>query len=206
MPRTIRNQVEHEIVINKSRFIGILIPVSDVSDVPFYLEMAREEYPGATHYCYAYCIDAFKKASDDGEPSKTAGMPILNVLEKNNLDHILAIVVRYFGGIKLGAGGLVRAYSQSTAETLAEADIVTKIKAPYYSLQFDYHFIRQMDHLLKTRHIDIILKDYQEKVTYECFILDKQVLNEIQEKFSNAIIVAHLKDDDVEIKEESDLG
>ena len=130
MVKTIRNQTEFEIVINKSRFIGLLIPISDVEEVPLYLEEARELYPNATHYCYAYIIDQYKKASDDGEPSKTAGMPMLNVLEKNELDHVLAIVIRYFGGIKLGAGGLVRAYSQSVVETLSHADIVTKVKAP----------------------------------------------------------------------------
>ena len=206
MPKTIRKQVENEIIINKSRFIGILIPLSDVSDVPFYLEMIRDEYPEASHYCYAYCIDAYKKASDDGEPAKTAGMPILNVLEKNGLDHILAVVVRYFGGIKLGAGGLVRAYSSSVVETLAKADIVTKVRAPYYAIRFDYHFIRQMDYLLKSANIEVIVKDYQEKVSYECFILDDHMLQEIKEKFSNAIDITCLKYDDVEIKGETNFG
>lgn len=202
MTKSIRNYVENEIVINKSRFIGLLIPISDVKEVPFYLEMAKSDYPDASHYCYAYCIDAFKKASDDGEPAKTAGMPILNVLEKNELDHILAIVVRYFGGIKLGAGGLVRAYSQSVVEALAKATVVTKVKAPYYSLVFDYHYIRQMDHLLKTARIDIVLKSYDDKVRYECYILDEQWLDMIKEKFSNQIEVKCLKYDDVELKED----
>ena len=130
MVKTIRTQTEYEIVINKSRFIGILCPVSDVEEVSLYLEEAKELYPGATHYCYAYIIDAFKKASDDGEPSKTAGMPMLNVLEKNGLDHVLAIVIRYFGGVKLGAGGLVRAYSQSVVETLSPVSSGTSTVAP----------------------------------------------------------------------------
>ena len=202
MVKTVRNQTEYEIVINKSRFICLLIPVSDVDEVALYLEEARELYPAATHYCYAYIIDALKKASDDGEPSKTAGMPMLNVLEKNDLNHILAIVIRYFGGVKLGAGGLVRAYSQSVVEGLAHADIVTKVKAPYYSITFDYHFSRQMDHFLKTHSIDVLIKDYQDKIRYECFILNESHLEEINDRFSGQITYELLRYDDVEVKEE----
>lgn len=205
MVKTIRTQTEYEIVINKSRFIGILVPVSDVEEVSLYLEEARELYPGATHYCYAYIIDALKKASDDGEPSKTAGMPILNVLEKNGLDHVLAIVVRYFGGIKLGAGGLVRAYSQSVVETLGQAQIVTKVKAPYYAFTFDYHFSRQMDYFFKSHQIDILIRDYQEQIRYECFILDETILEEINERFAGQINYQKLREDDVEIKGD-DIG
>ena len=199
MVKTIRTQTEYEIVINKSRFIGILVPISDVEEVALYLEEARELYPNATHYCYAYIIDQYKKASDDGEPAKTAGMPILNVLEKNNLDHTLAIVVRYFGGVKLGAGGLVRAYSQSVVETLNQAQIVTKVSAPYYSILFDYHFSRQMDYFLKTHQIEVLIKDYQEKIRYECFILNDDVLNELNERFLGQVSNEILRYDDVEI-------
>ena len=199
MVKTIRTQTEYEIVINKSRFIGILVPISDVEEVALYLEEARELYPNATHYCYAYIIDQYKKASDDGEPAKTAGMPILNVLEKNNLDHTLAIVVRYFGGVKLGAGGLVRAYSQSVVETLNQAQIVTKASAPYYSILFDYHFSRQMDYFLKTHQIEVLIKDYQEKIRYECFILNDDVLNELNERFLGQVSYEILRYDDVEI-------
>lgn len=202
MVKTIRTQTEYEIIINKSRFIGILTPVSDVDEVGLYLEEARELYPGATHYCYAYIIDALKKASDDGEPSKTAGMPILNVLEKNNLDHVLAIVVRYFGGIKLGAGGLVRAYSQSVVETLNQCDLVTKVQAPYYAFSFDYHFSRQMNYFFKSHQIEILIRDYQEKIRYECFVLDEAILTELNERFSGQISYKCLRYDDVEVKED----
>ncbi len=201
MVKTVRNQTEYEIVINKSRFICILVPVSDVEEVSLYLEEARELYPAATHYCYAYIIDALKKASDDGEPSKTAGMPMLNVLEKNDLNHILAIVVRYFGGVKLGAGGLVRAYSQSVVEGLGHADIVTKVKAPYYSITFDYHLSRQLDYFFKSHQIDILIKDYQEKIRYECFILNKDYLDELTDRFFGQVSYELLRYDDVEVEE-----
>ena len=200
MLKKVRNRVEHEIVINKSRFIGILIPLDQAEDSEFWLEEIRQEYPDASHHCYAWIHDAKRKVSDDGEPSKTAGLPMLNVLEKQQLDHILAVVVRYFGGIKLGAGGLVRAYTQAVVSALDNAQIVTKVSAPYYAFCFDYHFTRQMDHLFKNEGIDILKKDYQEKVTYECFILNEKLLDVIQERFSNQIEMTCLKFADVEIK------
>ena len=202
MLKTVKNRVEHEIVINKSRFIGILIPLDQAEDSDFWLEEIREEYPDASHHCFAWIYDAKRKVSDDGEPSKTAGLPMLNVLEKQQLDHILAIVVRYFGGIKLGAGGLVRAYTKAVVNALDNAQIVTKVSAPYYAFRFDYHFIRQIDHLFKNEDIEIQRKDYQDKVTYECFILDENLLNVLQERFSNQIEMTCLKYADVEIKGE----
>lgn len=205
MIKTIRKQTENEIIINKSRFIAILIPISDVELVPLYLEEIKERYPDASHYCYAYRIDAAIKASDDGEPSKTAGMPMMNVLEKNGLNHILAVVVRYFGGIKLGAGGLVRAYSQSVVECLEICDIVYTKKAPYYRLSFDYSLIRQIDYIFKTKAIDIYIKDYQEQVHYECFILNEAFIEKLNERFFNQLSWECLKYDDVEIKGDENI-
>lgn len=202
MIKTIRTTTENETIINKSRFIAILIPISDVELVPLYIEEAKEKYPDASHYCYAYRIDGAIKASDDGEPSKTAGMPMMNVLEKNDLNHILAITVRYFGGIKLGAGGLVRAYSQSVVECLNVSEIIYTKLAPYYRLTFDYHLMRQIDYLFKTKGIEIYMKDYQEKVSYECFILDEAWIEELNERFFDQLSWTCLKYDDVEVKED----
>ena len=103
--------------INKSKFYGIIIPINNIEEIPNILNNIKNEYKDATHYCYAYILDNIKRFNDDGEPGGTAGMPILNVLENNNLNHLLAVVVRYFGGIKLGAGGLVRAYTNSITNT-----------------------------------------------------------------------------------------
>ena len=110
---TIENNVSNEIIINKSRFICYLFKVDNLYDVKKYIEEIKLEYKDATHYCYSYIIGNVKKAFDDKEPSHTAGLPMLNVLENKKLDNILAIVVRYFGGTKLGAGGLVRAYTEA---------------------------------------------------------------------------------------------
>ena len=121
--KSIKEIIKNELVIKKSKFITLLYPVSSEEDISVYLENIKREYKGATHYCYAYKIKVIEKCSDDGEPSKTAGMPILNVLKNEELDYVLAIVIRYFGGIKLGAGGLVRAYSKSVRESITDDNL-----------------------------------------------------------------------------------
>ena len=135
----------HEIIINKSRFICLIYNIQDVLLVPSKLEEIKNKYVGATHYCYAYIINNHEKSSDDGEPSGTAGLPILNVLKKEHLDDVLCVVVRYFGGIKLGAGGLIRAYSKACKESL----IITTLKEGYIiELTFNYNNIREIDYLI----------------------------------------------------------
>lgn len=181
MLKSVENTTIHEIVINKSRFIGILEPIDQVENVPHVLEHYQQVYPDATHYCFAYVIGSHEKASDNGEPSGTAGLPMLNVLKKNELQNILAIVIRYFGGIKLGAGGLVRAYTQATTQALDQADIVTKEKTPYYAISFAYPFIGQMDYLLKTWHIPVSEKHFEMQVTYECFVPNMQLFDAISD-------------------------
>ena len=107
--KSIQKEITSEIIINKSRFITILTNINDIDKVKEKLEEIKKKYKDATHYCYAYIINNHEKCSDNGEPSGTAGMPILNVLKQNDLTNILCVVIRYFGGIKLGAGGLIRA-------------------------------------------------------------------------------------------------
>ena len=108
----------NEIIINKSRFICLTCNIADVNEVNKKLEEIKNKYKDATHYCYAYIIGGMEKANDDGEPSGTAGVPILNVLQKEGLKNVLCVVVRYFGGIKLGAGGLTRAYTKAASGVL----------------------------------------------------------------------------------------
>ena len=104
--------------IKKSKFIGYYFEVENTNDVKELLENLKKEHKKARHIPYAYKIDNEIKKSDDKEPSGTSGMPILNIIEKNNLNHALIAVVRYFGGIKLGAGGLIRAYSNTAKEVI----------------------------------------------------------------------------------------
>ncbi len=164
--KTIKDDVINEIVINKSRFITLLYSIDDVLKVDKIIEKVKEKYQNATHYCFGYIIDNYKKSSDDNEPSGTAGIPILNVLENNNLNHILAIVVRYFGGIKLGSGGLIRAYSKSVRLALNNTTIVELKKYDQYKITFDYDKVKTIDHIVKNK---IISKDFKEDITYTIY-------------------------------------
>lgn len=122
--RRIQDSYENTIIIQKSEFICRLYRVESVEMVDSILETVRKKHYDATHNCYAYIIgdnQEIQKCSDDGEPQKTAGAPMMDALKKNNVTNILAITTRYFGGIMLGAGGLVRAYSSSVSEALKKA-------------------------------------------------------------------------------------
>lgn len=136
----------NKIIINKSKFITYLYQINDIKEVNNKLSNIKEIHKGATHYCYAYIIDNNIRANDDGEPSGTAGVPILNVLQKEELNHVLCIVVRYFGGIKLGAGGLVRAYTKSVTSSLKITNLKKYIKI---EITFPLDKIKEIDNLLK---------------------------------------------------------
>ena len=125
--KSIKEITEHTLVIKKSEFICTLIPLNDENKINETIGFYKEKYKDATHNCIAYLVGTKERANDDGEPSGTAGLPMLNVLKKQELSNIIAIVTRYFGGIKLGAGGLTRAYSQAVAEALKEALAEAKI-------------------------------------------------------------------------------
>lgn len=178
--KTIKEEKENEIVINKSKFIGIITKVETIDEVKDKLKEIKKKYKGATHYCYAYIINGYQKCSDDKEPSGTAGIPILNVLKTNELNYILCTVVRYFGGIKLGAGGLVRAYSYSAKEVLNKCEFGNLIPGYKIIIDFEYENIKQIDNILK----DIqIIKAYDTKVIYE-FNIEKERYNEIKENLN----------------------
>lgn len=154
---------EHTIIIKNSKFICLIYKVDNINEINKILNDTREKYYDATHCCYAYVLDNIKKESDDGEPSGTAGIPMLQVLEKNNLNHVLCIVVRYFGKIKLGAGGLVRAYTKSVTETLKN-NIITLKKGIKIKITFNYDNLKRIDYLLND--IVVINKEYDNKISY----------------------------------------
>lgn len=178
--KSIKEEVINEIIINKSRFITILTNINNIDKVKEKLENIKKTYKDATHYCFAYIINNHEKCSDNGEPSGTAGMPILNVLKQNNLTNILCVVIRYFGGIKLGAGGLIRAYSTSASEALNKANIVNLVKGYKIIIEFSYDNIKQIDYLLKNIQIK---KDYTNNITYT-FKIKEEKLNKIENELS----------------------
>ncbi len=169
----ITEAVMSEIEIKKSRFITHLIPITDEKDAKEKIEQMRKEYPGATHYCYAYILFNEKKCSDDGEPAKTAGQPILNVLEKQHLHYVLALVIRYFGGIKLGAGGLVRAYSNATIDCIKQATIKPLLLKQHIQVSFPYDLEQTI--LKQYPNFEITHKTYLEQITYEGYIDEEDI-------------------------------
>lgn len=135
---TIARDFRNEIVIEKSRFICTLKKVSTEEEAQEFIKAVKKEFWDATHNCSAYVVDELaQRSSDDGEPSGTAGIPMLEVLKKNGLVGTAAVVTRYFGGIKLGAGGLVRAYSGSVAGALKECGLAEKVLMSTFSFSVD---------------------------------------------------------------------
>ena len=168
--------VENMIVINKSKFITNLICVDNKEEVLNALSDIKNKYKDATHHCYAYIIDNTKRFSDDNEPNGTAGMPILECLEKNNLNHVLCVVTRYFGGTKLGAGNLLRAYSNSVSIALNKTDKVRLINGYKIKLEFDYNNIRDIEKLIKD--YEVIDKIFDKTIIYYVLV-DENFLNNL---------------------------
>ena len=188
---SIDSDVTNEYVINKSKFITKLYYVDNVEEVASVLNKVKSEYSLANHYCYAYIINNISKSSDDKEPSGTAGIPILNVLLKNNLNNILCIVVRYSGGIKLGAGGLVRAYTNSVSSALIN-HIVKYNEGYKIRITFNYDEINKINYLLKD--VNVVYKEYNDNIIYECLIL-KDKYESIKKELNSSIIEScYIKD------------
>lgn len=159
------NKIEtNEIIIKNSRFITILVPITSKSNITNILNKIKEKYPKANHYCYAYITENFQKSSDDKEPSSTAGIPMLNVLIKNNIINVLAVTVRYFGGIKLGAGGLIRAYSKSVTTALKNAKLIELENAIEIEIYVEYSNQKNIENILKTSKITE--KEFTDKIKY----------------------------------------
>ena len=165
----IKSRAIAEIEIKKSRFIGILIPVQPDTDIKSLLADVRKEYPNATHYCTALITGNIQRSNDDGEPSGTAGLPMLECLRHRDLDNVLLVVVRYFGGTLLGTGGLVRAYQQSAQQAIAAASLTVPVEVGRYSIKVPYDLISRMENLLQNKAV-IVNREYGEQAefTYDC--------------------------------------
>ncbi len=158
---------EYEIVINRSRFITTLVPIENAEQAFDEIKKISKKYSDATHNCYAFVSNrenTEQRFSDDGEPQGTAGMPMLEVLKKRNVRMVLAVVTRYFGGIKLGAGGLVSAYSRSVSEALDNAKVVRCDRAKFYEVVCDYSDFRRLSYEAEKR-AQITATEYGDKVT-----------------------------------------
>ncbi|WP_349864104.1 YigZ family protein [Leifsonia sp. WHRI 6310E] len=138
MPHTLAAPAHAELEVRRSRFIAVALPVSGREEATEEIARLRAEHPGANHVCWALLAGGHSGMSDDGEPSGTAGRPILEVLRHHDLEGVLGAVVRYFGGVKLGAGGLVRAYTDAIATALLDAEVIERIPETTLAVTADY--------------------------------------------------------------------
>lgn len=162
--KTIKNNIEDELIIKNSKFITNIFRINNSNDIEKYLTQIKNKYSDATHNCYAYIYENIRKCSDDGEPSGTSGIPMLQVLEKKEISNLLVIVTRYFGGIKLGASGLIRAYTSSVTTALDKVDLVELIKGNNIDIIFNYDIIKKIDYLLKDK--TILEKTFNNDIRY----------------------------------------
>lgn len=187
---SIKENVETEIIEKKSKFITHLFYVETLEEAEKILKNERKKYFTARHNCYAYRIleenQIIEKSSDDGEPSGTAGAPMLNILQKNSLINVLVVVTRYFGGILLGTGGLVRAYSDSLLKAIENAKLVKICLGIEFKLEIEYSEFENFKYYCKINNIQITNSEYLEKIVCkieleeskkEKFLQDYQIKN-----------------------------
>ncbi len=160
---TILDKYIFEYVIKKSRFIVLLIPINKDDNINNILEGIKDEYAKATHYCYAYKLGVYSKYSDDGEPSGTAGIPILNALNSRDLNNILCVVIRYFGGIKFGASPLLRTYGKVVRDSCDNIKFSKIIEYYYLDIEFNYDSKQYIDSIV---NLYVFNKYYDDKVHY----------------------------------------
>ncbi|MBP3950049.1 YigZ family protein [Bacillus suaedae] len=171
--QTVKESGSHEIIIQKSRFIAHFNRVQTEEEAQSYIERIKKEHWNANHNCSAYLIgerDEIQKANDDGEPSGTAGVPMLEVLKKRQLKDTVVVVTRYFGGIKLGAGGLIRAYGGSVSEGLNAIGVVERSLMNIVHTEIDYHWLGKVEHALRESSYRMKGTDYVEKVDVQTYV------------------------------------
>lgn len=186
---TIKDECSAEITEKKSKFICNVFHVESVQEAEDKLNIIRKKYHDARHNCYVYKVveeDAFK-ASDDGEPSGTAGVPMLNIVNGRNLSNILVVVTRYFGGILLGTGGLVRAYSLATTTALDDSNIIKQEMGLEASFNVEYKELEEVKYHLKNRNIVISGQEYLENVKVFVEGREEDILKLQNEKLSERV-------------------
>jgi len=191
---TILENTTSEIVEKKSKFIANIFYIESEEQADIKIKEIKKKYFDARHNCIAYRViendRVIEKASDDGEPSGTAGGPMLNILQKNNLCNILVIVTRYFGGILLGTGGLVRAYSEATIQAIEKAEKVNVYPGAEYKVKVEYGELESFKYYCKKNEINIVRLEYVNEV--ECYVEMKKekkdtFLKDIEQRNINII-------------------
>ena len=186
--KTVYEGGEGELVEKKSRFIATVRPVKTEEEANQFVEEMRKKYWDARHNCWAFILgerQEFKRCSDDGEPSQTAGKPMMDVLTGAGLTDVAVVVTRYFGGTLLGTGGLVRAYSGAVQEGLKNSTIITKYLGVKLSVTTDYNGVGKLQYLFGQKKIPILAADYTDKVVFTVLVASPRV-QEIKKAITEA--------------------
>ena len=186
---TIGKTGQHELIIKKSKFICSLARTETVEEAQEFIEQVSKKYHDATHNTYAYTLglnDNQVKASDNGEPSGTAGIPELKALQLMKLKNVTAVVTRYFGGIKLGAGGLIRAYSNSVTEAAQNIGVVKCVMQQLIQFSIPYNRIDEINHYLEENRISIASQEYTTNVTIQIY-LDLDQIQKVEDSLINLL-------------------
>lgn len=169
--RTVRTSGSQEVVIRKSRFIGHVMPVESEEEAVRFIEDIKKKHWNATHNCSAYVIgerDEIQKASDDGEPSGTAGKPILEVIRNQGVKNVAIVVTRYFGGILLGAGGLIRAYTDGAVLALEAGEVIMQVLRREIFVELEYTWLGKVENELRGRGVKTGNTEFSDKVRLLC--------------------------------------
>lgn len=177
---TIAEKVTVEQHIKKSKFITYLAPVKTEDEAKDFLARIKKEHHKATHHCSAYICDDIERSNDDGEPASSAGLPMLQTLQGSNMNYVIAVVVRYYGGIKLGVGGLIRAYGSSVQQALDAAIILQPLLVETYRVSFPYEFINDIEVHFEN-NATIVERNYDSLVRYTVDIIDQQILDPLSD-------------------------
>ena len=200
--KSIKRMIESELTEKKSRFICVLNLATNIEEAEAALADVRRRYPAATHYCYAWRIrndrTIIEKYNDDGEPGSTAGIPMLNVLKMQEIENVMAVVVRYFGGTLLGTGGLVRAYSHAVIQALEQADITVMEQAWHLRIRLDYSYYSNFQNKCLGYLIKLTDTRFADQVTIEGWVTEAQcegLINTLDKITERTAMVEYLQQD-----------
>ena len=171
--KTLRQEASDEVIINKSRFIGHACPCETEAEALAFLQKIKTQYKDATHNCYAYVIGrnaGIMRYSDDGEPGGTAGLPMMEVLKAQGVVNCCVVVTRYFGGVLLGAGGLVRAYTQGAVIALKAAQVVVMEPSQRYLCEVGYPLWDKVQHAMKSLPVQLLSSEFTTAVTFTLLV------------------------------------
>lgn len=189
--KTIKRECSVEFEEKKSKFIASVKPVFSKEEAEEYINYIKSLHPNATHNCSAYKINnkglEFFKVDDDGEPSGTAGKPMGDIINYMEVTNLVVIATRYFGGIKLGAGGLIRNYAKCAKLAINEANIVEYVEKSIYLLDYDYSKSKEIDIFFEKNNIEVLEKMYNERISVK--ILINNDLIDVLEKMNDIIII-----------------